>query len=160
MKKLLFLFVYLLTSSHLDAQQFKHYDFLGAGHDNGITVITSSGSADSKKTVDGFPIQNDQQLKEASRFLPFIAKSLIKFLTTSNPSSSYVKRVVNVFDPLNNFQKVIKAILLDPEARNCQPTEAYTFGKLREPLVRYMNFLKAFPLQSQTGEYLECAQCF
>ncbi len=433
MKKLLFLFLYLITYSHLDAQQFKHYDFLGAGHDNGITVTTSSSNIDSKKTVDGFPIQNDQQLKEASRFLaqatfgadlatiqmtaamgyeawldeqfnlpqikivpkmfqqndlyanaeeeeevggifkpwyesawmhnnltapdllrhrmafilsqlmvinnnsdffedvsemggtyydmlgtnafnnyrslindvtlspamglflshfnnpkadptnnihpdenyareimqlfsiglweldqygqrkydannqfiptytnedikefaqvftglgdgrangtfgllndeddgilqtvvipmkmyddyhdtseknllnglvlpagqtgmqdisqtldhlsshpntaPFIAKSLIKFLTTSNPSGAYVQRVANVFNPFeeNNFQKVIKAILLDPEARTCQPTEVYTFGKLREPLVRYMNFLKAFPLQSQTGEYL------
>jgi len=69
MKKLLFLFLYLITYSHLDAQQFKHYDFLGAGHDNGITVTTSSSNIDSKKTVDGFPIQNDQQLKEASRFL-------------------------------------------------------------------------------------------
>lgn len=435
MKKLLFLFFYLITYSHLDAQQFKHYDFLGAGHDNGITITTSSGAADGKKTVDGFPIQNDQQLKEASRFLaqatfgadlatiqmtaamgyeawldeqfdlpqikvvpkmyqqndlyanpeeeeevggifkpwyesawmhnnltapdllrhrmtfilseimvinnnsdffedvsemggtyydmlgtnafnnyrslindvtlspamglflshfnnpkadpannihpdenyareimqlfsiglweldqygqrrydtnnqfiptytnadikefaqvftglgdgrtngtfglldeeaedggilqtvvipmrmyddyhdtsekhllngvvlpagqtgmqdvsqtldhlsshpntaPFIAQSLIKFLTTSNPSGGYVQRVANVFNPFeeNNFQKVIKAILLDPEARNCQPTEAYTFGKLREPLVRYMNFMKAFPLQSQIGEYL------
>lgn len=87
---------------------------------------------------------------------PFIAQSLIKFLTTSNPSDSYIKRVVDVFDPFDadNFKQVIKAILLDPEARTCQSTESYTFGKLREPLVRYMNFLKAFPLQTPTGDYL------
>lgn len=45
-------------------------DFLGAGHESGITV-TSSSSIDKspQSTVDGFKIQNEAQLKDASRFL-------------------------------------------------------------------------------------------
>lgn len=84
---------------------------------------------------------------------PFIARSLIRFLTTSNPSPGYVQRVASVFKPdeVGNFKKVIKAILLDEEARNCQRTAAYSFGKLREPLVRYMNYLRAFPLSTGFG---------
>jgi len=116
---------------------------------NGLVLPAGqTGMQDLNQTLD--------HLSSHSNTAPFIAQSLIKFMTTSNPSGSYVQRVANVFNPFeeNNFQKVIKAILLDPEARTCQPTESYTFGKLREPLVRYMNFLKAFPLQSPNGEYL------
>ena len=82
---------------------------------------------------------------------PFIAKSLIKMFTTSNPSVVYVQDVANTFNPSepNNLQEVIRAILLHPDARNCTIEESYTFGKLREPVVRLMNFMKAFQLQPQ-----------
>ncbi len=84
---------------------------------------------------------------------PFIAKSLIRFLTSSNPSPAYVERIASVFNPMepNNFQEVIRAILLDREAR-AEVTEEYTFGKLREPLVRYMNYMKAFHVQADENE--------
>jgi len=51
--------------------QTSHLDFLGAGHDNNVIVTTSSstGTTTGAKTVDGFPIQNQDQLKDASRFL-------------------------------------------------------------------------------------------
>ncbi len=85
---------------------------------------------------------------------PFICTALIKMLTTSNPSTNYVGDVAAVFDPneAGNFQKVIRAILLHPEARDCDRTETYTFGKLREPVVRLMNFFKAFPINVNTEE--------
>lgn len=116
---------------------------------NGVTLPAGqTGMEDVSQTLD--------HLSSHANTAPFIAKSLIQFLTTSNPSGAYVKRVVDVFNPFeeNNFQKVIKAILLDPEARNCQRTATYTFGKLREPLVRYMNYLRAFPFRSTSGEFL------
>lgn len=96
-------------------------------------------------------------LSEHPNTAPFISKAIIQFLTTSNPSPRYVRDVVNVFNPYaeNNFQEVIKAILLHPEARQ-SVTERYTFGKLREPFVRYMNFLKAFPISAENnqGDYI------
>lgn len=53
---------------------------------------------------------------------PFLSKQLIQHLVTSNPSPAYVRRVSTVFD--NNGQgikgdlsAVVRAILLDPEAR-------------------------------------------
>lgn len=52
---------------------------------------------------------------------PFIAKSLIKFFVTSNPTAGFIKRVATIFN--NNgsgirgdLQAVVKAILLDREA--------------------------------------------
>ncbi|MDA0196662.1 MAG: DUF1800 family protein [Bacteroidetes bacterium] len=93
---------------------------------------------------------------------PFICKSLIKLLTSSNPSQQYVNDVVSVFDPKEpeNFQKVIKAILLHPEARN-PVTPDYTGGKLREPVVRLMNLLRAFPLTPNgRGDYPMDFFCF
>lgn len=70
---------------------------------------------------------------------PFISRQLIQHLVTSNPSPSYIARVATVFN--NNGQgvrgdlkAVVRAILLDPEARGnakCSPT----YGKLREPVL-------------------------
>ena len=54
---------------------------------------------------------------------PFMAKRLIQFLVTSNPSPAYMTRVVAVWN--NNgsgvrgdLKAVVRAILLDDEARN------------------------------------------
>ena len=51
--------------------QIRHYDFIGAGHTQEIQVTTSSSApnTEGKNTIDGFAIQNDEQLKDASRFL-------------------------------------------------------------------------------------------
>jgi len=89
---------------------------------------------------------------------PFIVWRLIQFMTTSTPSPASVTDVVKVFDPTqeNNLEEVTRAILLHPEARRCTPTEEYTFGKLREPQVRLMNYLRAFPIHpNEEGDYLE-----
>ena len=89
---------------------------------------------------------------------PFISKQLIQRLVTSNPTPQYVQRVAAVFD--NNGQgergdlgAVVKAILLDPEARTCEALEQPAFGKLREPFVRYTHFTKAVPVEQFYGRY-------
>ncbi len=68
---------------------------------------------------------------------PFVATRLIRAFVTSNPSPAYVSRVALVFE--NNgagvrgdLKAVIRAILLDTEARNDNP--APEFGRLRTPL--------------------------
>jgi uncharacterized protein (DUF1800 family) len=68
---------------------------------------------------------------------PFIGRQLIQHLVTSNPSPAYISRVATVFN--NNgqgvrgdLQAVVRAILLDPEARG-NFKSAPTYGKLREP---------------------------
>jgi uncharacterized protein (DUF1800 family) len=53
---------------------------------------------------------------------PFIGKQLIQHLVSSNPSPAYVARVASVFNDngagvRGDLQAVIRAILLDPEAR-------------------------------------------
>lgn len=80
---------------------------------------------------------------------PFIGRKLIQFLTTSNPSPAYVNRVANAFNDngagvRGDMKAIIRAILLDPEARDCNAIDNPTGGKLREPIVRRANYFKAF----------------
>ncbi len=87
---------------------------------------------------------------------PFVGKQLIQRMVTSNPSPAYVRRVAAAFN--NNgsgvrgdMKAVWKAVLLDPEARTA--TNATTYGKLREPVVRLANFMRAFNVKSISGRY-------
>lgn len=88
---------------------------------------------------------------------PFIGKILIQHLVTSNPSPSYVARVAASFN--NNgmgvrgdMKAVIKAVLLDPEARGGKKTDP-TYGKLREPLQHLTNLLRAFKVSAGTHSF-------
>ena len=88
---------------------------------------------------------------------PFVSRQLIQRLVTSNPSPDYVARVAAVFADngkgvRGDMGAVIAAILLDPEARNPSTDPAY--GKLREPVVRMANWMRAFNAQSASGNWL------
>ena len=79
---------------------------------------------------------------------PFIGRQLIQRLVTSNPSPAYVARVSHVFNDdglgvRGNLGAVVRAILLDPEARIGQFHSPTTFGKLREPLLRITHLWRA-----------------
>jgi hypothetical protein len=87
---------------------------------------------------------------------PFVAKQLIKRLVTSNPSPAYVARVAARFNDdgageRGNLAAVVKAILLDPQAR--ATPSADTEGKLKEPLLRFVQFLRAYGAASARGDY-------
>lgn len=88
---------------------------------------------------------------------PFVSHQLIQRLVTSNPSPAYVGRVAAVF--ANNgsgvrgdLRAVVRAILLDPEAR--RPTAAHA-GKLREPLLRVTQMWRALDARSPDGRIRE-----
>jgi uncharacterized protein (DUF1800 family) len=73
---------------------------------------------------------------------PFVATRLIQHFVKSNPSSAYVQRVSGVFKDNGKGQKgdlraVIKAILLDPEARQGDdPAKLWANdGKYKEPVL-------------------------
>lgn len=68
---------------------------------------------------------------------PFVARHLIVHLVTANPSPAYVGRIAAVF--ANNgkgvrgdLKAVVRALLLDPEARTAPRPES---GKLKEPVL-------------------------
>jgi hypothetical protein len=89
---------------------------------------------------------------------PFIGKQLIQRLVTSNPTPEYISRVSAVFADngqgvRGDLAAVVKAILLDPEARTCAALEAPDFGRLREPFTRYTHFTKAIELEQFYGRY-------
>lgn len=81
---------------------------------------------------------------------PFISRELIQRLVTSNPSRDYVYRVAQVFNNdgtgvRGNLQAVIRAILLDYEARSPDMIPQPTYGKQREALIRATSLARAFP---------------
>jgi len=89
---------------------------------------------------------------------PFICRQLIQRMVTSHPSRDYVYRVVQAFN--NNgsgvrgdMRAVIKAILLDFEARANSETLKPAFGKQREPLLRATAAGRAFRQNAATGTY-------
>src|SRR6185437_12372998 len=71
---------------------------------------------------------------------PYISHLLIQRLVTSNPSPEYIRRIAAVFE--NNgygvrgdLAAVVRAILLDPEARRGDTTPGPNDGFLREPFL-------------------------
>jgi uncharacterized protein (DUF1800 family) len=80
---------------------------------------------------------------------PFIGKQLIQRLVTSNPSPAYVARVARAFNDngggvRGDMKAVVRAILLDDEARNLAVARQPTFGKLTEPVVRFVQYFRSF----------------
>lgn len=87
---------------------------------------------------------------------PFIARELIQRLVTSNPSNAYIGRVAAAFNDnghgvRGDMKAMIIAILLDDEARTV-PTSANA-GKLREPVLRLANWMRAFHVTSSSGKF-------
>lgn len=85
---------------------------------------------------------------------PFVSKFLIQQLITGDPSPAYVARVANVFNQNRanptQMKEVIKAILLDPEARGDVKTDPI-YGKLREPIQLTTNVFRQVGVTSADG---------
>lgn len=89
---------------------------------------------------------------------PFMGRQLIQRLVTSNPSPGYVARVAAAF--ANNgagvrgdMRAVIKAVLLDDEARSPAGLSQAGFGKLREPMLRFVQWARTFGVNSAAGSW-------
>ncbi len=90
---------------------------------------------------------------------PFIGRQLIQRLVTSNPSPSYVARVASAFADngsgvRGDLRAVVRAVLLDPEARLVATAGTDKVGKVREPVLRMAAFLRAFDATSASGRFL------
>ncbi len=89
---------------------------------------------------------------------PFISRLLIQRLITSNPTPAYIGRVAAKFanngsNVRGDMGAVVKAILLDPEARSYSKTTEIDFGKMREPYITLMNMAKTFNAIPPSGNY-------
>jgi uncharacterized protein (DUF1800 family) len=89
---------------------------------------------------------------------PFMARRLIQRLVTSNPTSGYISRVAGVFNDngtgtRGDLGAVVKAILLDNEARIVGEQNMNFAGKLREPFITYMNLVQGLELSTTQGVY-------
>ncbi len=87
---------------------------------------------------------------------PFIGRQLIQRLVTSNPSPEYIGRVAAAFNDngqgvRGDMKAVILAVLLDTEAMTT-PTSPNA-GKVREPVLRLANWMRAFHARSASGYF-------
>jgi uncharacterized protein (DUF1800 family) len=82
---------------------------------------------------------------------PFVSKFLIQHLVTGDPTPAYVGRISTVFNANRTnptqLKEVVRAILLDPEARGNVKTEP-RYGKLREPVMLLTNLARQFDARS------------
>ena len=90
---------------------------------------------------------------------PFISRQLIQRFVTSHPSPAYIERVATAFadgsytlpsgDLVGDGRRgdlaaTLAAILFDEEARSDAAREQESFGKLREPVIRFINWTRTF----------------
>ncbi|MBI5769861.1 MAG: DUF1800 family protein [Verrucomicrobia bacterium] len=118
---------------------------------NGIQLPANQpGEKDLKDTLDA--------LFNHANTAPFISRQLIQRLVTSNPSPGYVHRVAQAFADngsgvRGDMTAVVRAVLMDYEARSGAVAATASFGKLREPLLRVTALLRAFGATANTGRY-------
>lgn len=91
---------------------------------------------------------------------PFVCKNLIQLMVTSNPTPAYVGRVAAVFNDngrgvRGDMKAVVRAILLDPEARGNIKTDP-NYGHLREPVLFVTNILRPYNAQSNVNAAVAC----
>jgi uncharacterized protein (DUF1800 family) len=117
----------------------------------GVTIPANTAAADALKTA-------LDTLFNHPNTAPFVCKQLIQRLVTSNPSPAYVARVAAVF--ANNgagvrgdLAYVFSAILMDDEARAPAGLSAPDYGKLREPMVRLVQWARTFNVTSASGAW-------
>ena len=92
---------------------------------------------------------------------PFFGKQMIQRLVTSNPSPAYVARVAKAFNANSagvrgDLAAVFAAVLLDDEARGPSGLTGAGqngFGKLREPMVRLVQWARTFGATSSQGSW-------
>jgi uncharacterized protein (DUF1800 family) len=89
---------------------------------------------------------------------PFFGRQMIQRLVTSNPSAAYVARVTAAFNDngagvRGDLRAVWAAVLLDDEARGPTGLSDPLHGKLREPMLRFVQWARSFGVSSAAGSW-------
>lgn len=154
------------TSFNYGGTFFKPMEIDDGYHDMGAkTLLVRSVLQVGHKTHLPANQGGDQDLSDAMDNLfyhpnvgPFIGRLLIQRLVKSHPSPNYISRVSAAFN--NNgsgvrgdMKAVIKAILLDPEARDYASLEDPMHGMLTEPYGRIVRLARTFNASARDGSY-------
>ena len=108
-----------------------------ANHDTGAKALLDGKVSPAGLTMDADLASAIDNVFNHPNVGSFIARQLIQKLVTGDPSPLYVRRIANVFDDngagvRGDLKAVVRALLLDPEARGPAKADA-SYGRLREP---------------------------
>ncbi|MCU7843934.1 MAG: DUF1800 family protein [Candidatus Thiodiazotropha sp. (ex Monitilora ramsayi)] len=125
----------------------EHEDEIEEGGDGNVTILGSTIALNSGSDGSGMDPVIDLLFAHPNT-APFVSKHLIQRFVSSNPSPSYIARIAAVFNDngigeKGDLKAVIRAILLDPEARGDNAQSDPNFGKVKEPLLALTHFLRA-----------------
>ena len=99
---------------------------------------------------------------------PFLARQLIQRFVTSHPEPDYIERVADAFaggqytlpngttvgdGRRGDLSATIAAVLFDPDARDPSNRNDDSFGKIREPVLRFIHWARAFDANTITPEH-------
>lgn len=144
-------------------------DMYGISYTDPMKMYDNHHEPGEKHIINGFTIPDNQtgmqDLNMALDILfnhqnvgPFIGRRLIQRLVKSNPSPQYIERITRVFN--NNgsgvrgdLKAVVKAILMDEEARSCEWQQDPNSGMLKEPFVRQLQFARSLNRTSNEMGY-------
>lgn len=120
----------------------------------GLTIPTGqSGLEDINDAIDHIAAHDN--------IAPFIGYRLIQRLVKSNPSPAYIQRVSNAFNSSGrNLGAMVRAILMDEEARDCSYQDSDLNSKLKEPLFRLTQFSRMVEKEQPQGYYWNVNQNF
>lgn len=125
-----------LDAAHDEGEK-KLLDYPGAPHP--VLLANQDGAVDLDQALDN--------VFHHPNVGPFVGRQLIQHLVTSNPSPAYVARVARAFADdgkgvRGDLAAVVRAILLDPEARGTAKSDTL-YGRLREPVLFVTNLCRA-----------------
>ena len=145
-----------LTAFHSPLEMFDEYHASEAKQFLGTTIAADTGGAASIDLALDIIFENPN-------LGPFVGRQLIQRFITSDPSDAFVRRVSEVFDAgryqlpggadigsgqRGDLAAVVSAILFDEDARDASQADNPEFGKLREPVVRFTHWARAFEINS------------
>lgn len=146
--------MYLLTPNNHDQTAKTLFDYPGAPNQTIAACSNCTNDTNRRAYAEDSLNKTLDNIFNHPNVGPFVGKLLIQHFVTSDPSPAYVGRVAAAFN--NNgsgvrgdLKAVIRAILLDPEARGSKKTDP-TYGKLREPLQYFTNVMRTFDARAGT----------
>ncbi|MBK8323177.1 MAG: DUF1800 domain-containing protein [Betaproteobacteria bacterium] len=131
-----------------------------ATHEFGTKLLLAGVTAPANLTPQADLAFAHRNIFEHPNVGPFVGKQLIQKLVTSDPTPGYVERVSRVFanngaGQRGDLRAVVRAILLDPEARGARKIDP-TYGKLTEPALFMTGIARALGGRSD-GVYFRSA---
>jgi uncharacterized protein (DUF1800 family) len=129
--------------------------FFGTRHDTSEKILFSDNGTQLVIPAGTPPDEELSLVLDAlvahSSTAPYVAKRLIQRIVTSNPSPDYIERVAGAFGSTGDMKAVVRAILLDEEARNPTVMSDPRFGKFKEPVLQLTAMLRLHQAHSSVA---------